>query len=154
MAKTSQPKKNKPRLITAKPSKEIGAKPGSVSGLSVEAFLLLDENLNLLSINDAGQKMFGVSKAGVFGKCILDVIPDIKNTGIYKKYRHVLKTGKSIAAHLELGGRHLSVQLFKQGDALGMIAADITERKRVEDVIRASLEHAGWFSYCQEIPFG
>jgi PAS domain S-box-containing protein len=138
MAKTSKTTKNKPRLNKAKLAKEIEAKPVPFSGLSVEAFLLLDENLNLLSINDAGQKMFGVSRAGVFGKCILDVIPDIKNTGIYKKYRHVLKTGKSIVLHLELGGKHLSVQLFKQGDALGMIAADITERKRVEEALKES----------------
>jgi PAS domain S-box-containing protein len=119
-------------------SKEPEVKPGSFSGLSVDAFFLLDENLNLLSINDAGQKMFGVSQAGVFGKCVLDIIPDIRNTGIYKKYRHVLKTGKSIALHLELEGRHLSIQVFKQGDALGMIAADITEHKKAEEALRAA----------------
>jgi len=146
MAKTSQPKKNKPQLTKAELAKEVEAKPGSFSGLSVEAFLLLDENLNLLSINDAGQKMFGVSKAGVFGKCILDVIPDIKKTGIYKKYRHVLKTGKSIATHVELGDRYLSVQLFKQGDALGMIVADITELKKLEEQERRHSHDLGLLS--------
>lgn len=76
----------------------------------------------------------------MFGKCILNVIPDIKNTAVYKKYRQVRKTGKSIATHLELGGRHLSIQLFKQGDAVGMIAADITERKKLEEALRESEE--------------
>ncbi len=140
MAKTSQPKKNKPRLTKAELSKEIEAKPGTFSGLSVDAFLLLDENLNLLSINDAGQRLFDVSAEAALGKCIMDVMPDIKKSDIYNKYRHILKTGEPLVIHQEVGDRSLTVQVFKLGDSLGIIVSDITGRKKAEEALRESEE--------------
>ena len=47
--------------------KDSKIKPGSLSDLSVDAFLLFDEKLNLLSINDAGQRLFGVSAEAALG---------------------------------------------------------------------------------------
>jgi len=149
--KRSKTKRNEPRLTETKLSKGSKVKLYSLSGMPVDAFLLFDEDLNLLSINEAGQKMFGVSQAGVFGKCILDIIRDVKDTRIYKSYRQVLKTGKSIAAHLELGGRHLSIQVFKQGDALGMIACDITERKKTEEALKVSEERYRYLFHNAEV---
>jgi two-component system CheB/CheR fusion protein len=118
------------------------AKLDSLSDLSVDAFLLLDENLNLMNMNDAGQSMFGVSGVEAFGKCIADVIPDIKKTGVYKKCRRVLKTGESLIIHQELGDRSLLVKVFKLGNGLGMIVSDITERKLKEQAIQADREYA------------
>ena len=118
------------------------AKLDSLSDLSVDAFLLLDENLNLMNMNDAGQSMFGVSGVEAFGKCIADVIPDIKKTGVYKKCRRVLKTGESLIIHQELGDRSLLVKVFKLGNGLGMIASDITEHKLKEQAIQVAREYA------------
>jgi len=109
------------------------AKPDTLTDLSVDAFLLLDENLNLLNINDVGNKLFGVSGVDAFGKCIVDIMPDIKKSGIYKKCRNVLKTGESVIMHQKLGDRSLAVHVFKLGDSLGVIVRDITERKRAEE---------------------
>ncbi len=109
------------------------AKPDTLADLSVDAFLLLDENLNLLNINDVGNKLFGVSEVDAFGKCIVDIMPDIKKSGIYKKCRNVLKTGESVIMHQKLSDRSLAVHVFKLGDSLGVIVRDITERKRAEE---------------------
>ena len=118
------------------------AKLDSLSDLSVDVFLLLDENLNLMNMNDAGQSMFGVSGVEAFGKCIADVMPDVKKTGVYKKCRRVLKTGESLVIHQELGDRSLLVKVFKLGNGLGMIVSDITELKLKEQAIQAAREYA------------
>lgn len=64
MAKKIKSIRNQPRLTATRLSKESKTKQYSLSDLPENAFFLLDENLNLLSINEAGQKMFGVSRAG------------------------------------------------------------------------------------------
>jgi signal transduction histidine kinase len=101
--------------------------------LSTDAFLLFDDNLNLVDINDAGQRLFDVSAEAALGKCIMDVMPDIKKSDIYNKYRHILKTGEPLVIHQKLGDRSLAAQVFKLGDSLGIIVSDITERKRAEE---------------------
>jgi len=113
--------------------KDSKIKAGSLSDLSVDAFLLFDEKLNLLNINDAGQRLFGVSAEAALGKCIMDVMPNIKKSDIYNKYRHILKTGEPLVIHQKLGDRSLAVQVFKLGDSLGIIVSDITERKLAEE---------------------
>lgn len=118
------------------------AKPESLTDLSVDAFLFLDENLNLLNINDAGKKLFGVSEVDAFGKCIVDIMPDIKKKGIYKKCRNVLKTGESVVTHQKIGERSVVVKVFKLGNSLGLIATDITERKMREQAIQYAREYA------------
>lgn len=126
MANKSEPVPNKPGLTYVKPFKGTGFELGSPSDFSVDAFLLLDENLNLLNMNDVGRKLFGVSEPDAFGKCIVDVIPETKKSGIYKKCRNVLKTGKPLVIHQELGDRSLVIEVFKLGNSLGIIASDIT----------------------------
>ena len=116
--------------------KDSKIKAGSLSDLSVDAFLLFDEKLNLLNINDAGQRLFGVSSEVALGKCIMDVMPNIKKSDIYNKYRHILKTGEPLVIHQKLGDRSLAVQVFKLGDSLGIIVSDITERKRAEEALK------------------
>ena len=126
----------KPHLTAAEMSDESEIKPDSSSDLPVDAFLLLDDNLNLLSINDVGQKLFDVSAEAALGKCIMDVMPNIKKSAIYNKYRHILKTGEPLVIHQKLGDRSLAVQVFKLGDSLGIIVSDITERKRAEEALK------------------
>jgi signal transduction histidine kinase len=116
-----------------KPSKEFEVKQGFLDDLSLDAFILLDENLNLLSINDAGQKLFNVSAENITGSCILDVIPDMKIAGIYENYRHVLKTGQSLVTHSRYGDIDLCIKAFKVGSSLGVSVCDITARMRVEE---------------------
>ena len=110
---------------------------------SVDAFLLFDENLDLVSINPAGERMFVVSKEMVVGKNIVNLEPDIKKTGKYIKYLDVVKTGEpffieDIFAHPKFGDMQLSIKAFKMRKGLGMIVNDITERKRIEEAVKSS----------------
>ena len=142
MAKTSQPKKNKPRLTKAELSKEVQAKLSAFVNSSVEGFALLDEKLNYMFINPVAERMIGVSKEAVVGKNVLDIVPDVKETGRYDEYLNVLKTGEPFSAedmvsHTKFGDIHANLKAFKMESWLGLIATDITERKRVEEAVKA-----------------
>jgi two-component system NtrC family sensor kinase len=111
----------------------------------VDAFLVLDENLNFVSINPAMQKLLNLSEEDVVGKNVLDVVPDIKETGRYDRYLNVIKTGEpfsadDISVHPKFGNRTLNIKAFKVGSELGIIASDITERKQMEEAFRENEE--------------
>lgn len=108
---------------------------------SVDGFVLLDNNLNIVTFNKAAQILFGWMSKDVLGKNILDITPNLRDTGTYDQYLQVLKTGEpffadDIVPRPELGDVHLSVEAFKVGEGLGMIASDITKRKQMEQKIR------------------
>ncbi|MEE8373290.1 MAG: PAS domain S-box protein, partial [Dehalococcoidia bacterium] len=69
--------------------------------------------------------------------------PEIKNSPRYDEYLKVLETGEPcyaevVSHHPQLGEKRHSVKAFKVGDGLGMIVSDITEPKRVEEVLLES----------------
>ena len=110
---------------------------------SVDAFLLFDDNLDLMSINPAGEILFGVSKEMAVGKNIVELEPDIKETGKYDKYLDVMKTGdlffvEEPFSHPKFGDMHLGIKAFKVREGLGMIVNDITERRQMEEALRES----------------
>ena len=115
---------------------------------SIDAFVSFDKNLNLLGINPAGERLVGLTKETArasIGRNLLELLPYIAKTERYEKYLNVLKTGEPFIAddlvmHPTFGNIHLSVKAFKAGDGLGIIASDITERKRIEDALANSEE--------------
>jgi signal transduction histidine kinase len=112
------------------------------STLFIDAYLLLDRNLNLVDINDAGQRLFGVSREAALGKCILDVMPEIKKRGIYNKYRHILKTKESIIIPFELKDTHLIMIAFSINGHIGIIVSDIVKPELREQPVRDAWEYA------------
>lgn len=112
-----------------------------------DAFIIYDKNLNLTEFNSAALSLFpkGTKKEVILGKNILEIAPNVKETGRYDKYREVLKTGKSlffkdIVPHPKFGDIHLNVRVFKVGDGLGFIARNITEDKLMEQKLLENKE--------------
>jgi len=108
---------------------------------ATDGFVLFDSELNYLKMNKAGQEITGVDRREVTGKNIVDVIPDIKETGRYNKFKKVMKTGvplimSDLLPHPKFGDKHLNVKVFKVGDGLGVIFTDITERKQIEEALK------------------
>ncbi len=102
---------------------------------ATDAFVLLDSELNLVDLNEAGSKLFGLKKEKVAGKNISELSPGIKETGRYDKYLEVIKTGEplfinDLVAHPKYGNLHIALKAFKVGDGLGYIITDITELKK------------------------
>jgi len=109
-----------------------------------DAFFLFDPELDLVDLNKAASRLFGMNKEEVVGKNILELSPGIKKTGRYDKYLEVIKTGKPFSAndlvpHPKFGNTHLVLKAFKVGEGLGYIVTDITEIKKAEEELREAL---------------
>jgi len=145
MAKKARSARKSPRPAAVPSSRRLLSRLSSFMDSSVDAFVILDEDLNFVSINPAAREMFGLTE-DVIGKNVADIVPGIKEAGIYDKYLSVVKTGvplpiEDVAPGSRFGDIRLNVKAFKAGSGLGVIAADITEQKRVEEELRRKEEH-------------
>ncbi len=116
---------------------------------ATEGFILFDSKLNLVEINSTALKIYPqwTNKNEFIGRNILEMVPDLKETGRYDKYLDVLKTGKvfdfvNTIPYEKLGARHLSVNAFRIGKGLGIIFTDITERRKTAKELKKSKEAA------------
>ena len=111
-------------------------------------FMLYDSDLNLININNIGIKRFpaGTKKEDIIGKNIVELSPDVKKKGRYDDYMEVIKTGKpffieEFIPHPKFGNLYISLTAFKVLNGLGIIARDITERKKAEKELKKSEEN-------------
>ena len=93
---------------------------------SADSFFFLDSELNFAQINKAGLKSLNLPEEEVIGKNILDIVPNLKETGRYDKYLEVIKTGRPCFSEdpihdPELGEIRVPVKVFKVGDGLGIV---------------------------------
>ncbi len=110
---------------------------------ATDGFILYDAELNFIDINKSAMEITGLSRKEVIGNNILDIIPDIKETGRYDKYREVINTGvplfiSDLKLHSKPGNKILELKAFKVGEGLGIIFTDITERKQAEEELKKS----------------
>ena len=143
--KTEKPLKKKKPHITKQFAEEILAKLSPFMNPSLEGFAILDENLNLIHMNPAAEKMLGVASEALRGMNLAEIVPDIRGTGRYDRYLDVLKTGESyflndLVSHTKFGDVHLRLKAFRVGNWLGVVTSVITERKRAEQALRESEE--------------
>ncbi len=99
-----------------------------------DSFLLLDSELNLLDINQAGLNGWNKNIEDVIEKNITDLEPGIRDTGLYDIYKNVMASGKPYhvddVVFNKTDKRHFSIRAFKVGEGLGIITTDITEQKK------------------------
>jgi len=104
---------------------------------ATDSITIWDSNLNLLEINNIALERMGMSKQAIIGKNMLEIFPEIKETGRYEKYLEVIKTGnpitfEDIKTPPNIKEGYYNINAFKVGDGLGVMSADITERKKTE----------------------
>jgi len=111
-----------------------------------DAFSVFDSNLTLIDTNKATLRMWPpeIKEEDIIGKNMVELSPDIKESGRYDKYMEVIKTGNPFFADdvvlpSEFGDICVAVTAFKVGDGLGVIFTDVTKRKRTEEALA---EHA------------
>ncbi|MEN7549122.1 ATP-binding protein [Rapidithrix thailandica] len=105
-----------------------------------DIFALYDRNLHLLDMNNAGLKLFRFAREDILGKSIIELSPDVVESGRYQQYQEVIRTGKpfvidDLVPHPSLGSMHLFLKAFKVGEGLGLVATDITHmQEAVEEL--------------------
>ncbi len=114
---------------------------------SPDILLLFNEDLNLIEVNKATIARYPsvTKKEEILGTNILEIAPNIKETGFSEQYEKVLRTGEPISLeevihHPKFGKMIISLKAFKVGRGLGIIERDITEHVRLEETIRESEE--------------
>jgi PAS domain S-box-containing protein len=111
---------------------------------ATDSFHLMDADLRVIEINETALARIRETgsqvqtKENVVGKSLLDVYPFLRGSGEEARFREVLSTGEPLtyddsAEHPTRGTVHMTVKLFTVGDDLGLIATDISDRKRAEE---------------------
>ncbi len=128
--------------ISEQKLKESEQRLASFMNSATDGFVLYDAQLNYIDVNKVTLQTIGMTKEEIIGKNILDIVPNLKETGRYDKYIEVIKTGKPFSTEDGIFNRidgqsssQLSIRAFKVGDNLGIIFTDITERKKKEKEI-------------------
>jgi len=88
----------------------------------------------------------GMDKNDVIGQNLLEIAPNMKETGRWYDFMKVMETGipffsDEIIPPEKFGKRYLSVKAFKIAGGLGTICADVTKQKQTE---RALFESEEW----------
>jgi diguanylate cyclase (GGDEF)-like protein/PAS domain S-box-containing protein len=106
-----------------------------------EGFMLVDADWRILYVNAAGERLSGVSREGLLGRNHWDAYPATLGTIVERKYRQAMAT--RMAVKFEHYYAPYS-RWFESGaspvgdDALLLYAYDITDRKQMEETLRAT----------------
>jgi PAS domain S-box-containing protein len=104
---------------------------------STDLVSLWDGDLNLVEVNVAALRLFGMTRDMALGKNLTFFFPDARPSGRYEAYLDVLKTGKALylddfTLPTPQGPWPVSLRAFKAGSNLGLLAVDITRLKQAQ----------------------
>jgi PAS domain S-box-containing protein len=104
-----------------------------------DAFACIDTEERFIYVNQRMEKYAGESKESMLGKCIWDVLPDLRGTALERACRAAMETQKM--KHIEMHLPNASFQwadirIYPTRHGLSIYAQDTTERKHMEDALR------------------
>ena len=104
---------------------------------ATDAFYLYDPSLKLVEANPAAFKLSGRTREEALGAHIFELGKSVGFTEHADEYQKVLMDGGTIgysyAADTVSGSpRYLDIRIFRVNDGVGIIATDVTERKKME----------------------
>ncbi|MEJ8802793.1 chemotaxis protein CheB [Pontibacter sp. H249] len=95
-------------------------------------------------LNRNTEKMVGQSQAELLNASVLEVMPFLKKSGLFRKFITVVETGQPIhiEQQLEVKGEKTwyEIAAVKMGDGVTVTMADITEKKSSEDKVLVAYE--------------
>ena len=112
---------------------------------ATDAFSIYDEDLNIVDVNRKWLNDTGFKRFDVIGKNILQVFPELDETGRYSAYKKVLNSGQHVefesTANPELLGRFFDIKAFKIKDHLGLISSEVTDKIQYQRKLEALHRH-------------
>jgi len=122
---------------------------------ATERFVMFDETMRFIAVNDSWLKRAGLEREDVIGKHVLEVFPELKETGQYDAYVKVLETGESVELRavesVTKRGAILDITAFKTGKVLGVTAMDISDRVLYQRRLELLHGHAAAMSQAESI---
>jgi len=113
---------------------------------ATDGFTLLDENMRYVEVNDSWLQIIGLERVDVIGKHILELFPNLKETGRYDAFIDVFETGEPVeyqAIESASGpGLFLDVSAFKAGDFFGLVVKDVSDRVKYQRRLETLHGHA------------
>ena len=105
---------------------------------ATDRFYILDEKLNIVTINDTALSKYGFSRQQVVGRNFFDVFPSIRGTGRREEYQRVLKSGVPYST-VDLSDLDDQFRLlaFRIEGGMGLIVTDITEIMAYQNQLEA-----------------
>jgi PAS domain S-box-containing protein len=109
-----------------------------------DVFFAMDKDFRYTYWNKASEKLTGISAKDAIGKCLTEVFPDVKGTKMEQVYLKTLRTQQpqSYLNKYQLEGKDyvFEINAYPTKTGLSIFAKDITERRKAEELVRASEE--------------
>ncbi|MCJ7793083.1 MAG: PAS domain S-box protein [Candidatus Marinimicrobia bacterium] len=120
-----------------------------------DVFFAFDKDLKYTYWNAASEKLTKISAEDAIGKSLYDLFPNTPQTRLAEKeYREVLRTGlpQVFVNEYKIGGKdyYFEISAYPSRDGISVFTRDITERKKMETLVKASEEK--YHSLVQNIP--
>ncbi|MBN2333996.1 GAF domain-containing protein [Candidatus Bathyarchaeota archaeon] len=112
---------------------------------ATEGFSILDSDFNYIDVNRTVLQRIGLRREDFIGKNLVDLFPDVRESGRLQNYIHVLETGEAYSAEIidrSYSQRYLLVKAFKVGEGLGFITTDLTRLRTFETRLNALYQSA------------
>ncbi|HEV7299988.1 MAG TPA: EAL domain-containing protein [Tepidisphaeraceae bacterium] len=97
-----------------------------------------------LLANDAALRLMGLPGQHIIGRCVLEVIPGLKDSGLFDKYVNVADTGTPYRVQRRYAHDGLDfvadISATRFGDGIAVTFADITEHKVAQQALTESIE--------------
>ncbi|BCS34749.1 hypothetical protein TBR22_A39750 [Luteitalea sp. TBR-22] len=103
-----------------------------------EGLVALDRDLRYVFMNDAAERLVGLSRAQVIGRRPEDVLPDEVLAQVMPHVRRALETGQAVTydAWVPGAGRWFENRLYPSPDGLTLLFVDVTERREATEAVR------------------
>jgi PAS domain S-box-containing protein len=109
-----------------------------------DGFYALDRAWRFTYLNHAAERILDERRGALLGRVIWEAFPGLVDTPLSQAYQRVMNEGQAtiFESYSDRLDRWFEVRAHPSPEGLSVFFCDITERKRVDDEIRAALEAA------------